>query len=44
MARGVARRSGTGAALPPWIQPQLTQLVDVAPDGNDWLHQIKYDG
>jgi DNA ligase D-like protein (predicted ligase) len=31
-------------ALPHWVRPQLTQLVDAAPDGNDWLHEIKYDG
>jgi ATP-dependent DNA ligase len=24
--------------------PQLTQLVDTAPDGDQWLHEIKYDG
>jgi bifunctional non-homologous end joining protein LigD len=32
------------AALPQWIRPQLTQLVDAAPDGDQWLHEIKYDG
>src|SRR4051794_9551161 len=29
---------------PPWIEPQLTRLVDEAPDGPDWLHEIKFDG
>ena len=24
--------------------PQLTRLVDEAPRGKDWLHEIKYDG
>jgi len=24
-------------AWPLWVRPQLTQLVDAAPDGNDWL-------
>jgi len=24
--------------------PQLTQLVEAAPDGDGWLHEIKYDG
>src|SRR5215469_15602414 len=43
MARSVAGRS-TAASLPPWIAPQLTQLVDAAPDGDGWLHEIKYDG
>jgi bifunctional non-homologous end joining protein LigD len=45
MARTVARQHGTAAAaLPLWIAPQLTQLVDAAPEGDDWLHEIKYDG
>jgi ATP-dependent DNA ligase len=29
---------------PKWIKPQLTRLVDEAPAGGDWLHEIKYDG
>jgi bifunctional non-homologous end joining protein LigD len=33
-----------GVALPNWIRPQLTRLVDAAPDGDDWLHEIKFDG
>jgi ATP-dependent DNA ligase len=45
MARGIARRRRTDPpALPEWIQPQLTQLVDAAPNGPDWLHEIKFDG
>ena len=42
MARPLAGRAR--AALPDWIRPQLTQLVDVAPDGPEWLHEIKFDG
>jgi bifunctional non-homologous end joining protein LigD len=45
MARGIARRRRSeAAALPEWIPPQLTQLVDAAPEGDDWLHEIKFDG
>jgi bifunctional non-homologous end joining protein LigD len=29
---------------PDWIQPQLASLADAAPAGDDWLHEIKYDG
>jgi bifunctional non-homologous end joining protein LigD len=29
---------------PTWINPQLTRLVDDAPAGQEWLHEIKYDG
>jgi len=43
MARAVARLPRAGA-LPERIAPQLTQLVDTAPDGDAWLHQIKFDG
>ena len=43
MAQPVARGSPT-AGLPVWISPQLTQLVDAAPEGDDWLHEIKFDG
>jgi hypothetical protein len=42
MARSAARRNA--AALPQWIRPQLTQLVQEAPEGLEWLHEIKFDG
>jgi DNA ligase D-like protein (predicted ligase) len=32
------------AVLPEWVRPQLTQLVDEAPEGSEWLHEIKFDG
>jgi bifunctional non-homologous end joining protein LigD len=44
MARAVAGRRGDAVTLPNWILPQLTQLVDAAPEGDDWLHEIKFDG
>jgi DNA ligase D-like protein (predicted ligase) len=44
MARPVAGRSTAAAALPKWIRPQLTQLVDQAPEGPGWLDEIKFDG
>jgi ATP-dependent DNA ligase len=34
-----------GADRPPkWIKPQLARLVEEAPAGDGWLHEIKYDG
>jgi bifunctional non-homologous end joining protein LigD len=30
--------------LPTWVKPQLAALVKEAPDGTDWLHEIKFDG
>ncbi|MHA6325193.1 DNA ligase D [Roseivivax sp. CAU 1753] len=29
---------------PAFLKPQLATLVDTAPDGDDWLHEIKFDG
>jgi hypothetical protein len=43
MAPPVARRPHP-AALREWVPPQLTQLVDDAPEGPAWLHEIKFDG
>jgi DNA ligase D-like protein (predicted ligase) len=40
----MARTGAAEAALPDWIRPQLTQLVKEAPDGDQWLHEIKFDG
>jgi ATP-dependent DNA ligase len=42
--RSPARRRAEGTALPAWVKPQLTKLVDQAPDGPDWLHELKFDG
>jgi bifunctional non-homologous end joining protein LigD len=34
-----------GPTSPPtWIKPQLAKLVESAPHGPDWLHEIKFDG
>jgi hypothetical protein len=38
------KRAVIAAALPRWIRPQLTQLVSQAPEGEQWLHEIKFDG
>jgi len=32
------------AAMPRDARPQLATLVPEAPEGDDWLHEIKYDG
>ena len=42
MARPLTRRARAGP--PELIPPQLTQLVEAAPEGDDWLHEIKFDG
>jgi DNA ligase D-like protein (predicted ligase) len=43
MARS-ATRTPTTAPLPDRVAPQLAQLVYEAPDGDDWLNELKYDG
>ncbi len=35
---------GRTTALPQKIKPQLATLVKEVPQGDDWLHEIKYDG
>src|SRR5262249_25633956 len=37
-------RSAPRGPLPDFIPPQLAQLVDRAPVGDRWLHEIKFDG
>jgi ATP-dependent DNA ligase len=44
MTRSLAgSRRAEATALPSWIKPQLTKLVDRPPDGLEWLHEIKFD-
>jgi ATP-dependent DNA ligase len=38
------RQHREATALPGWIKPQLTKLVDQPPDGPEWLHELKFDG
>jgi hypothetical protein len=30
--------------LPRWVEPQLSKLVEKAPTGSRWVHEIKFDG
>jgi bifunctional non-homologous end joining protein LigD len=32
------------AALPAFVAPALATLAEQAPDGNEWLHEVKFDG
>ena len=38
------RKAGKADALPAFVSPQLSTLVEAPPEGDDWLHEIKYDG
>jgi ATP-dependent DNA ligase len=41
---GFGRWGNKASPLPRWIPPQLCQLVETAPSGPQWLHEIKLDG
>ncbi|MFI0849395.1 DNA ligase D, partial [Mesorhizobium sp. IMUNJ 23232] len=44
-ARGKKKRSSvTTAHLPDFIAPQLCETLGRPPSGNEWLHEIKFDG
>ncbi len=32
------------ASLPAFVEPQLATLVTAPPDGDEWLHEMKFDG
>ena len=32
------------AALPAFVEPQLATLVTAPPEGDEWLHEMKFDG
>jgi bifunctional non-homologous end joining protein LigD len=43
--RKIARpKAASKRAMPDRLVPQLATLVDAPPDGDEWLHEIKYDG
>ena len=31
-------------SVPGYVEPMLPTLVETPPEGDDWLHEIKYDG
>jgi bifunctional non-homologous end joining protein LigD len=41
---GPSRGGKKGSPLPAFIPPQLSQPVEKAPSGPQWLHEIKLDG
>src|SRR5205814_2563839 len=42
--RSLAGRRAEETALPAWMKPQLTKLVEQPPDEPEWLHELKFDG
>jgi bifunctional non-homologous end joining protein LigD len=43
LAKPALKKRGP-ATLPKFRPPQLATLVDAVPGGNDWMHEIKFDG
>jgi bifunctional non-homologous end joining protein LigD len=48
-AQGATKRSSREATsriseTPRWIEPQLCKLVEKAPSGPGWVHEVKFDG
>jgi len=39
-----AKKRKSNSRLPKFVAPELATLVSEPPAGNDWLHEIKYDG
>ncbi len=39
-----SRRQTANVKLPAFVEPQLATLIDEAPAGDEWVHEIKYDG
>ena len=47
VSRPVEKTPAAGArkaAQEEWIVPQLATLVTASPEGEDWVHELKYDG
>ncbi|ESR23314.1 DNA ligase D [Lutibaculum baratangense] len=45
--RAASRKTASStpkSGLPKFVAPQLATLVDEAPSGEGWLHEVKYDG
>src|ERR1700680_2037311 len=44
MASTMNRTRSPPSSPPAWIKPELAALVKAAPEGTDWLHEMKLDG
>ena len=42
--RATSRPAVQAGAIPAFVEPQLAQLVKIAPTGDEWLHELKFDG
>jgi bifunctional non-homologous end joining protein LigD len=43
-AKAVPKKARAAKSLPDFIPPQLARLVERPPSGDDWVHEIKFDG
>ena len=42
--KGKSKQTRNAVPLPDHIDVELATLVDSAPEGDDWLHEVKFDG
>ncbi len=43
-ARKATQSAAPRAAMPRWIEPELATLVSTTPEGDDFIHELKFDG
>src|SRR5262249_15635263 len=43
-AKAGARKAKADGAPPKFVSPELATLVEVPPEGDGWVHEIKFDG
>ncbi len=43
-AKGAAKKRSKAATMPDFIPPCLARLQDRPPAGDEWLHEVKFDG
>jgi bifunctional non-homologous end joining protein LigD len=43
-AKRKSKRKRAGDPLPSFVAPSLAKLAEKAPDGANWIHEIKFDG
>ena len=43
-SKAAGRKGVASLEPPPFVAPQLCTLVDAPPEGDAWVHEIKYDG
>jgi bifunctional non-homologous end joining protein LigD len=43
-AKTARKKSSAATSIPDFIEPQLCEILSRPPQGDDWVHEIKFDG